>query len=200
MIKARTRPDGSCSSALSGSGRNLPNGLDFPAPLQRPRRKAGSRRAETSSARLPVLPTLKSKPSELDVRRFAKQGFETIRNVFRNRLEQAELEESRIATEFTEVTATDFRAEIFVDGKSESECRISLGNMFGPDSISYGHGHMSSNSADEILSPTNDGGLALSATMSMGLSTFEKTTNVKRMNPDEAADYFWSIFTERLRC
>jgi len=154
--------------------------------------------AASPTQRKPAIPKLKTKTTELDLRRFAKDGFATIRNVFRERLEQAEGEDARFDTDFTENTATDFRAEIFVDGKSKSDCRIFLGEMFGPNSICYGQGHTTGNSANEVLSAVEGEELAFSAMMSMGVSDFERSHDIKNMSPEVAADYFWSMFVRPL--
>lgn len=154
--------------------------------------------AGSSIQRKPAIPKLKTKPTELDLRRFAKDGFATIRNVFRERLEQAKEEDARFDTDFTDNTATDFRAEIFVDGKSKSDCRIFLGEMFGPNSICYGQGHTTGNSANEILSPVEGEELAFSAMMAMGVSDFERSHDIKKMSPEVAADYFWAMFIRPL--
>lgn len=145
-----------------------------------------------------VLPRLKTKPTELDIRKFAKDGFATIRHGFKTRLEQAGHEEARIDTDFTDNTATEFRAELFVDGKSKCDCRIFLGEMFGPNSICYSEGRSTGNAANEVLTPANGDELVFSAMMTMGFSDIEKKIDTKRMSAEQATEYFWSMFTRPL--
>ena len=47
-----------------------------------------------------------------------------------------------------------------VDGKGKCDCRIYLGEMFGTNSICYTIGRSSTNSATEVLTPTDNGELA----------------------------------------
>ncbi len=146
-----------------------------------------------------VIPALKSRPTELQIRKFVKEGFATIRERFVSNLEAAKREDGRIDTDFTDVTGTEFRAELFVDGASKCECRIFSGQTFGPNSICYGQGLSMGNSASEILSPVEiDGDLSFSASLAMGFTPFEKEVDIKQMNADQAAAYFWSRFTAPL--
>jgi hypothetical protein len=144
--------------------------------------------------RASIISTLQNRPTELQIRKFVKDGFATIRECFVSNLDAAARENGRIDTDFTDVTGTEFRAELFVDGESKCVCRVFLGQMFGPNTICYGQWRSSGNSASEILSPAKDGSLAFSAMMSMGFTQFERDVDVKRMTADQAADYFWSRF------
>lgn len=152
----------------------------------------------TTARRTSVIPSLKARLTDRDVRKFAKDGFATIREGFRNKLEQAQQEDARIDTDFTENTATKFRAELFVDGKSKCDCRIFLGEMFGPNSICYSEGRFTENSANEVLTPADGGDPVFSAMMTTGISDYEKQIDTKRMTADQAADYFWAMFIRPL--
>ncbi|MER9273486.1 toll/interleukin-1 receptor domain-containing protein [Mesorhizobium sp. M0643] len=178
--KPQTRPQFPGSATAHGEHK------DFPGP------------ATAKARRVSVIPALRSRPTDRDVRKFVKDGFAIIRNRFSVNLGEASQEDSRIETDFTEVTATEFRAELFVDGKSKCDCRIFLGEMFGPNSICFSEGHSTGNSANEVLTPADGDELAFSAVMSMGYSDFERKVDTKRMTPDQAADYFWNRFVAPL--
>jgi hypothetical protein len=158
----------------------------------------GASLAEAPRRAATVIPRLRTKPTELDIRKFTKDGYADIRDGFRDRLEQASQEDPRIETDFTENTATEFRAELFVDGKSKCDCRIFLGQTFGPNSICYSEGRSTGNSANEVLTPTDGDELVFSAMMTMGYSDFEKQVDIKRMSAEQATDYFWSMFIRPL--
>ena len=158
----------------------------------------GSGSAEAPRRAATVIPRLRTNPTELDIRKFAKEGFAIIHDGFRDRLEQASREDPRIETDFTDNTATEFRSELFVDGKSKCDCRIYLGEMFGPNSICYSEGRSTGNSANEILTPANGDELVFSAMMAMGFSDFEKQVDIKRMSAEQATDYLWSMFVKPL--
>lgn len=144
-----------------------------------------------------VLPHLKRKATDHDQRVYAKQAFLEIRAIFQKRLEQAEAESPRVSTDCTEISIIDFSSELFVDGKSKCYCRIHLGRMFGPDSIIYSEDRSSGNSANEILNPVDNDGLALSATMS-SFQAYDQSFDLKRMTSQEAAEYLWGTFTRPL--
>lgn len=55
---------------------------------------------------------------------FSKAGFETIPAVFEANLRSVAQQEPRLEESFEPATAIDFRAELFLDGKSKSFCRI----------------------------------------------------------------------------
>lgn len=158
----------------------------------------GTASAEVPRPKANVIPRLRTKPTELEIRRFAKDGFAAIREGFRDRLERAQQEDPRINTDFTENTATDFRAELFVDGKSRCGCRIYLGEMFGPNSVCYSEGRSSGNSANEVLTPADGDELVFSAMMAMGFSNFERQIDIKSMSAEQATEYLWTMFIRPL--
>lgn len=158
----------------------------------------GQKRVETSrTAR--KFPTLKSAPSDIDRRRCLKEGFETIRWLFEENGKQFSAEEPRVHIDTEMRTTADLRAELFVDGKRLNGVRVWLGGMHSDDTICYAEGsHFSDNSCNEIVYLNRDNSLSFSATMAMGYSDFEKRHDVKNMNADLLAEYFWSRFISPL--
>ncbi|KUL97309.1 hypothetical protein DK26_01140 [Bosea sp. WAO] len=52
----------------------------------------------------------------------------------------------------------------------------------------------------EILAPSMDGDqLALSASMAIGMSDFERTANMQALSPEQAAEYLWRRFNRAFR-
>jgi hypothetical protein len=147
-----------------------------------------------------VLPKLKVPLTDADRRRFAKSAFATIRATFGTNLEKAVKDDGRLDFDITDSTATDFRAELFLDGSSKGTCRIWLGGMMGDNNICFAEGRMSGDGCNEILMPASgDDELSLSATMAMGYSDFERQTDMKRLTQEQAADYLWERFTRAFR-
>lgn len=146
-----------------------------------------------------VLPALNSTPTDADRRRFVKTAFETILDIFRTNLDLARSEEPRLEADLTVVSAVEFSAELFLDGKSKCRCRIWLGGMISENGICYAEGRTTGDGCNEILSPSSSGPLALAAMMAMGFSDIERELgDMKNLTPEQAGEYLWHRFTEGL--
>ena len=146
-----------------------------------------------------LIPSLKQAPSDMDKRRFVRQGFDTIRALFEGNLSEVAQQEPRVEADFQERAATAFRAEIFLDGNSKNACRIWLGGMHSENNICFAEGRMSSdNSCNEIIALAQDGDLAFTALMAMGVFDYEKGIDLKRLSAEQAADYLWNRFVAQL--
>lgn len=172
----------------------------FPGAASAPKHKEfpGPEAAPARSSR-PLLPKLNVAPTDADRRRFAKGAFATIRTSFESNLKQVVAENDRLDFDFTDSTATDFRAELYLDGASRGQCRVWLGGTMGENNICFAEGRATGDACNEILAPSSDAELVLSATMAMGYSKFEKSADMKRLSPEQAAEYLWERFTARLR-
>ncbi len=143
---------------------------------------------------------LKVRPTDIDKRRFLRQGFETIQILFEEGAKEIAASEPRIHIEIEMRTNADLRAEVFVDGKSVSRCRVWIGGMHSNDNICYAEGqHFSDNSCNEIIHLAETDELHFVATMAMGFSNFERENNIKQMDADTMANYLWSRFIDRLQ-
>lgn len=157
----------------------------------------------TKSAAAPYLPKVQRAASDIEKRRFLKQAFEVMRDYFRQALEELSRQASGLEFDFQPVTALEFTAEIFHNGNSVCACRIWQGGMISENGISYAEGrhHFSSNSCNESLSLIEDGGdLALSSLMGagFGFGHAAEHLDLKRLTPEQAAEYLWRRFVSRL--
>ena len=145
------------------------------------------------------IPTLRQPPTDIGKRQFIKQSFATIRALFESGL-QALPHDQGLDYNFSTASETDFRAEIFLEGSSRCFCRIWLGGMHSENSICFSKGrHMSGDSCNEIIALSDSREeLTLSALMAMSYTQFERTLNMKRLTPDEAANYMWHRFVAPL--
>ena len=151
-------------------------------------------------ARRPVVPSLKAAPSERDKRRFLKDGFESVRQRFEANARQAGEDEPRLQIDVEMQTASDLRAECFLDGRSKSRCRVWIGGMLSENSILYAQGqHFGDNSYNDMLTIADGDGLHFSALGNMGYSQFEQEIDVKRMTAHQTADYLWDRFASSIR-
>ena len=143
------------------------------------------------------IPNLKRAPTDVEKRRFIRGAFEVTKGHFQAALDELAQHSAIVECDFQPNTATEFTAEVFINGKSTCFCRIWQGGMFSSDGISYakGHGHHGNNSCNETLTIANDRGEPyLSSLMGMGFGQLEKLFNLKQMSQQQAADYLWRRF------
>jgi hypothetical protein len=149
----------------------------------------------------PSMPRLKGTISDLDRTRFIKQSFDVIKQYFKAGIGELDTH-AAVDTEFTEISATAFTAEVFINGKKEARCKIWFGETFATNQICYYEGHDSySNAFNEALSIAHDDyELCLSAMMKMGFNMVEavKKMNLNKLSSEEAAEYLWQRFISRL--
>jgi hypothetical protein len=145
-----------------------------------------------------VLPKIRHEWTDADRKRFLKQGFAEIKNVFEQNLKLASEEDARLEGDFTPTSAFDFSAEIFVDGKSKCRCRVWLATDMGGESIGFQEGSTSGNAFNEILYPSTDGEPSFSASMAMGYFEIERELEMKHLTADQAAAYLWARFVKPL--
>lgn len=158
--------------------------------------------AKSSAAgSVPYVPRLKRLPSDADKRRFSRQAFEMIKTHFQMALDQLAQQADGVECDFQPNTATEFFAEIFLNGKSTCRCRIWLGGLHSSDGISYAEGqwHHGANACNEILSVSDaQGELHLTSLMGMGFGPLERQLDLRQMSEEEAADYLWRRFVAPL--
>lgn len=155
--------------------------------------------SEAVQSRPSLFSGLKAAPSDIEKRQFLRSGFATIKDLFEANARQASEEQPRIHVDIEMRTNADLRAELFLDGKSKSRCRVWVGGMHSSDNICFAEGqHFSDNSCNEIIHVEHDADLYFSATMGMGFSAFERTHDVKRMTGDMMAMYLWERFASRV--
>ena len=145
------------------------------------------------------MPTPRRVPSDMDKRRFIKQSFETIKTLFESGLEALSQQHSSIEHDFTPSIATDFRAEIFLDGTSKCHGRVWLGGMHSENNICYSETRGIGNGCNEIISLSDSrDDLMLTALMASGYTQFERTLDMKRLTQEQAANYLWHRFVAPL--
>jgi len=149
----------------------------------------------------PYMPKMRRAASDVEKRRFLRQAFDTIKAYFENGLVELVRHTQGLESDFQTVTAVEFTAEIFLNGKSVAACKIWQGGMLSENGISYVEGRHSfgNNSCNEILSLA-DGAedLGLSSLMGIGFGRVADHLDLKNLSPDQAAEYLWRRFVARL--
>lgn len=146
-----------------------------------------------------VLPLKKAAPTDLERRNFLRGGFDAVRRLFEANIGDIASSEPRVHPEVEMRTSTDMRVEIYVDGTFKACCRIRLGGPTGENNITYSEARGDSdNTMSDVLSVTDRDELFFNAIMPSSHSGFGKNHDTSRMTQDEAAEYLWSRFVERL--
>ncbi len=148
------------------------------------------------------LPRLTRAATDIDIRRFMKDAFQSISAYFENALPQLIGQSEGLDFEFERLKSTEFTAEVFRHGKSVAACRVWQGGLTSTDGISYAEGrnHLGDNSCNEILGiSSREGPLTLSAMMgTFGFGRQPPAFDLKALSPAQGAEYLWRRFVARL--
>jgi hypothetical protein len=141
------------------------------------------------------IPEIRRPPSDLEKRRFVQNAFKTVAQHFEQAGNQLAAQEG-VNFDFQPASATQFTAEIFVDGNSKRRCKIWIYS----DGIAFYEGSFGwrgDDSFNEMLSLVQNE-LALSALMEMDWGDEGKGLNLKQLTPEDAAEYLWRRFVSHL--
>ena len=128
---------------------------------------------------------------------FLTETFDYIARYFENSLHELQSRNKDVETDFRRIDANRFEAIAFVGGREQSRCGIWLGGLSQTDGISFSYdGVGSGNSYNESMSVRDDGyNLYLEP---MAMAHFGQRHD-SELTHEGAAEYFWSLFVERLR-
>lgn len=88
------------------------------------------------------MPKIKRQVTDLDKRRFVKEAFDAIKQLFVSSLHKLGQENENVDCEFAEINPTKFTCEVFVDGQSRAKCKICLGSAISTgQEILYAEDH-----------------------------------------------------------
>jgi hypothetical protein len=140
---------------------------------------------------------LKKTFSDFEKDRFIEDAFESIANHFKESLSGVKAANPGVETNFRRIDTNHFSVKVYVQGKERARCQIWFGGRTSLTSgILYSTSDLGDNSYNESLSVTDDGyALFLKP---MGLA-FHSSAGKEQMTPEEASEYYWSIFVEPLQ-
>lgn len=129
---------------------------------------------------------------------FVDEAYSYIEKFFENSLAELQQRNPAIDFRFKQLSATGFTAAIYVGGVKRTNCHIWLGgrNTFGGDIAYAACDSAVTNSINDWVVVDDDGfqlGLKVS-----GLG-FTRSSGEELMNPQGAAEHFWSIFITPLQ-
>ncbi len=128
---------------------------------------------------------------------FLNEGLGYVASYFENSLQELQARNSDVETDFRRIDANRFEAKAFVGGQEKSRCGIWLGGLFRTDGLYFSfNGVGDGNSYNESMSVRDDGHTLFFEPL--GMIRFGQEVN-KKLTFEGAAEYFWSLFVERLR-
>lgn len=115
---------------------------------------------------------------------FLKDGFITIRSLFKANLEAVSNHELHIETNLQLITDIEFRAKLLLKGNFPCMGRVWVEGMHSENSICNSEGqNMSHNNYNEMLSLSQGNDLQFHALMAMGMFGHEKGFDMERLSP-----------------
>ncbi|MXY51433.1 MAG: toll/interleukin-1 receptor domain-containing protein [Gammaproteobacteria bacterium] len=130
---------------------------------------------------------------------FLTEAFEYLTRYFENSLNELEARNEHVQTGFRTVDANRFEAVAYVGGQERSRCGIwvSLGGRWGTKGIFYSQSGLGDgNSYNESVSVDNNGyAMHLKP---LGFSHMGAQAD-QELTYEGAAEYYWTLFVERLR-
>ena len=138
--------------------------------------------------------------SDHDRHAFETKAFEFIRQYFENSLQALQTENTGLQTNLRRVDNVSFEARAYDDGREVSRCGIWLGGFGGMDGIHFSYDGVSNrNSCNESMSVVDDGYTLFLKPIGMAQIGQIGQLQNSNLSLQESAEYFWSIFIQRLR-
>ncbi len=135
--------------------------------------------------------------SDRDRDRFLNDAFEFMAHFFENSLKELEARNPGIEEAFRRIDANHFTASIYREGENVARCKIWMGGI-GRDGIAFS---FNANPDDNILNEsesveTGEQSLFLRP---LGMQMRRVTEGDAHLGLEGAAEYYWSLFIERLQ-
>lgn len=128
---------------------------------------------------------------------FLVETYEYIARYFESSLRELQERNRGVETDYRRIDTNRFEARVSINGREKSRCGIWIGAFSRTDGLFFSFdGVGSGNSYNESMSVDDDGNaLFLRA---MGMAHFGQQPE-RELTFEGAAEYFWSMFIERLR-
>jgi hypothetical protein len=135
--------------------------------------------------------------SDRDRDQFVNEAFEFMASFFENSLKELEARNSGIETSFRRIDANRFTASIYRGGENVARCKIWLGGL-GRDGIAFSYNATpDDNSLNESMSvEVSEQSLFLKP---LGMQMHLRSSNAGHLGLEGAAEYYWSLFIDRLQ-
>ena len=135
--------------------------------------------------------------TDRDRHAFLTESFEYIARYFENSLSELQARNDRVETDFRRIDANRFESRAFVSGEERALCGIWLGGAHGAAGLYFSFNGAADGGYNESMSVSDDGyALFLEP---LGMARFFVQREDPALTMEGAAEYFWSLFVERLR-
>ncbi len=144
---------------------------------------------------------IKRRFTDHDRHAFLTEAFEYILQYFQNSLQALQAENAGLQTNFRRVDNVSFEARAYVEGKEASRCGIWQGSFLGSrDELLFSfEGVSNRNSCNESMSVADDGYTLFLRPFGMAQIGLIGQLQNSKLSLQDAAEYFWSVFIQRLR-
>jgi hypothetical protein len=140
---------------------------------------------------------IKKEFTDRERHRFLTETFDYVARYFENSLIELQSRNAEVEAVFRQKDGNSFDAIAFVRGREKSRCGIWLGGLSGASGISFSYdGVGNANSYNEYMSVFDDG--YTQSMKPLGMAYFGQRQNTA-LTQEGAAEYYWSLFVERLR-
>lgn len=140
---------------------------------------------------------LKKTFSDADRDQFELDAFEFMARYFEGSLSELEARNTGVTTTFRRLDANHFTAVIYINGKAEARCKITLGSGIGRGGIAFSHDdHAAQGSFNETMSVASDEQSLFLRPLGMADMGNQGARNLTH---EGAAEYYWSLFIRWLQ-
>lgn len=148
----------------------------------------------------PRIPKLHGSHTDIEKRRFLRGAFNEIADYFETALAAVPIRLRGVECEFDRESASQFVAEIFLQGKSRCRCKIWIDNQLGGGIAYYeGQDRAGGKALNDILTVSEyEGDLVLAAQMGFAFGRANDALELDHLAPTCAAEYFWDRFVSHL--
>ena len=135
--------------------------------------------------------------TDRDRHAFLTDSFEYVARYFENSVSEIQARNDRVETDFRRIDANRFEARAFVGGEERALCGIWLSGTHGTDGLYFSFNGAADGSYNEWMSVSDDGyALFLKP---LGMAHYHAQRVDPSLTKEGAAEYFWSLFVNRLR-
>ena len=128
---------------------------------------------------------------------FLVDSFGYIARYFENSLSELQERNDRVEADFRRIDANRFEARAFVGGDERAHCGIWLDGVHGSEGLYFSFDGAGGGSYNESMSVSDDGYTLFLAPL--GMAHHRTRRDDAPLTMEGAAEYFWSLFVERLR-
>ncbi|UTW52536.1 hypothetical protein KFF05_03955 [bacterium SCSIO 12827] len=149
------------------------------------------------TGKAPRVPKIKGRITDRDRDDFLRDAFVTVKRYFETAANSVSNQYPEVAATIQTIHSLKFTCDVYVNGESKNRCKIWLSQGSYSEGIGYAEGSFSidaDNSYNETIRVEDDGHELFLNPLGMRMYG----NHDKRFSPEEAAEFLWEMFIERL--